>query len=130
MRNEYLEPLWEAFETYADYPAIVDRGAARSTAYRELREHVCRVVAWLDAQDVPDASFVPIILPQSMEYLAVEIGIWMAGHTAVPMGTAFPEDRVAYIREHCEAPFVIDGAAWGEIAAMAPAIPSPEPSTG
>ena len=121
MKNGYLEPLWEAFQTYADYPAIVDRGGERSTSYGELREQVCRVVAWFDAQDIAPASFIPIILPQSMEYLAVEIGTWMAGYTAVPMGTAFPPDRIAYIREHCEAPFVVDEAAWAEIAKTDPA---------
>ena len=43
MKNEYLEPLWDAFSTYAEYPAIVDRGGTRSTSYAELKEQVCRV---------------------------------------------------------------------------------------
>ena len=67
MNNGYLEPLWEAFQTYADYPAIVDHGGERSTSYGELGEQVCRVIAWFNAQDIAPASFVPIILPQSME---------------------------------------------------------------
>ncbi|MBQ9002514.1 MAG: AMP-binding protein, partial [Eggerthellaceae bacterium] len=121
MHNEYLEPLWEAFETYAEYPAVVDRGAARATSYREFGQLVCRVVAWLDARGVLDHSFIPIILPSSAEYLAAEIGAWMAGHTAVPMGPAFPPERIAYICEHCEAPLVIDEEAWEEIAATEPA---------
>ncbi len=121
MSNEYLEPLWEAFETYAEYPAIVDRGAQRLTSYAELKEGVCRVMAWLQAQGIDGASFIPIVLPQSMEYLAAEIGIWMAGHTAVPMGTAFPADRIAYICKHCDAPLVIDEAAWAQIEQTSPA---------
>ena len=120
MKNEYLEPLWEAFDTYAGYPAIVDEGGTRATSYAELKEKVCRVAAWLDAQGIEPASFIPIVMPQSMEYLAVEIGIWMAGHTAVPMGTAFPPDRIAFIREHCDAPFIVDEAAWNAIAATDP----------
>ena len=120
MRNEYLEPLWEAFDTYADYPAVVDRDAKRSTTYRELGELVCRVVAWLGGKNAPEHSFVPVILPSSVEYIAAEIGSWMAGHTAVPMGPSFPAERIAYICEHCESPLVIDEAAWNEIAATEP----------
>ena len=120
MKNEYLEPLWEAFDTYAEYPAIVDKGGTRATSYAELKDKVCRVAAWLDAQGVKSPAFIPIVMPQSMEYLAVEIGIWMSGNTAVPMGAAFPPDRVAYIREHCDAPLVVDEAAWAAIAASEP----------
>lgn len=120
MRNEYLEPLWEAFDTYAEYPAVVDRSATRSTTYRELGELVCRVVAWIDAKGLPEHSFIPVILPSSVEYLAAEIGSWIAGHTAVPMGPSFPAERIAYICEHCESPLVIDEAAWNEIAATDP----------
>ncbi len=120
MSNEYLEPLWEALNTYAEYPAIVDKSGQRQTSYAELKTLVCRVVAWLDAQGIAPASFVPIVLPSSMEYYAAEIGIWMAGHSSVPMGTAFPPDRIAYIMEHCEAPLCIDEAAWEEILATPP----------
>ena len=61
-------------------------------------------------------------MPQSMEYLAAEIGIWMAGHTSVPMGTTFPPDRIEYIRAHCDAPLVIDEGAWAEIEVTPPAV--------
>lgn len=121
MRNEYLEPLWEAFSTYAEYPAVVDEDGRRQTTYRELGELACRVAAWLDAQRIPEHSFVPVILPASAEYVAAEVGAWIAGHTAVPMGPAFPAERIAYIREHCDAPLAIDENAWAEIAATEPA---------
>ena len=121
MQNEYLQPLWDAFGEFADYPAIVDRGATRTTSYREFREIVCRVVAWICDKELAGPSFIPIVLPQSMEYVAAETGIWMAGHSSVPMGPAFPPERIAYIRDHCDAPFVIDEDAWAEIAATEPA---------
>ncbi|MDO4536799.1 MAG: amino acid adenylation domain-containing protein [Coriobacteriales bacterium] len=121
MDNEYLQPLWDAFASYADYPAIIDAGGTRTTSYREYATLVKRVITWLRGRDIPEHSFIPILMPQSLEYVVAEIGIWMAGHTAVPMGMAFPEDRIAYIREHCEAPLIFDGAAWHDAMEAAPA---------
>ena len=100
MRNEYLEPLWAAFGEFADYPAIVDRDGSRSTSYAQLKEAVGRTVAWLREKRIEPGSFVPIVMPTGMEYYAAEIGIWMAGHSAVLVGTAFPPERIAYIQEH------------------------------
>ena len=115
MQNEYLEPLWKAFDEYADYPAVVDEDGSRSTSYAQLKEAVCRTVAWLREKEITPGSFVPIVMPTGMEYYAAEIGLWMAGHSAVPMGTAFPPERVTYIREHCDSPLIIDEEAWTEI---------------
>ena len=89
--NEYLQPLWDAFGRFADLPAVVDNGG-RVTTYRQLGELTRRIAG----------------LPTSMEYIAAEMGVWMAGHAVVPMGTTFPEGRIEYIKEHCEAPLVID----------------------
>ena len=121
MHNEYLEPLWDAFGEYASYPAIVDRDGSRETSYAQLEAAVRRAMAWLGEQPLEGRAFIPVSLPSSMEYIAAEIAIWMCGHTAVPMGPAFPEERVEYICGHCEAPFVIDAAAQAHIDAMEPA---------
>ena len=50
MKNEYLEPLWEAFDTYADYPAIVDDAGKRATSYAELKEKVQARKSWVGAR--------------------------------------------------------------------------------
>ena len=105
--NEYLQPLWDAFERFADLPAVVDN-SGRVTTYRQLGELTRRIAGGLASLDLPENSFIPILLPTSMEYIAAEMGVWMAGHAVVPMGTTFPEGRIEYIKEHCEAPLVID----------------------
>ena len=105
--NEYLQPLWDAFERFAELPAVVDNGG-RVTTYRQLGELTRRIAGGLASLDLPENSFIPILLPTSMEYIAAEMGVWMAGHAVVPMGTTFPEGRIEYIKEHCEAPLVID----------------------
>ena len=105
--NEYLQPLWDAFERFADLPAVVDHGG-RVTTYRQLGALTRRIAGGLTSLDLPENSFIPILLPTSMEYIAAEMGVWMAGHAIVPMGTTFPEGRIEYIKEHCDAPLVID----------------------
>ena len=105
--NEYLQPLWQAFERYAELPAVVDKDG-RVTTYRELGQLTRHIACGLVRRQLPDHSFIPILLPTSMEYIAAEMGVWMAGHAVVPMGTTFPEGRIEYIKEHCEAPLVID----------------------
>ena len=105
--NEYLQPLWDAFERFADLPAVVDN-SGRVTTYRQLGELTRRIAGGLASLDLPENSFIPILLPTSLEYIAAAMGAWMAGHAVVPMGTTFPEGRIEYIKEHCEAPLVID----------------------
>lgn len=113
--NEYLQPLWNAFESFADLPAVVDKDG-RATTYRELGQLTRRIAGGLTKRKLPAHSFIPILLPTSMEYIAAEMGVWMAGHAFVPMGSTFPEGRVEYIREHCEAPLIIDEQTLQELA--------------
>ena len=107
MTNDYLRHLWDAIEKYSDKTAIVDCGGTRRTSYRELGALARRIAAGIEKLDLPANSFIPIQLPASMEYVATEMGVWMAGHAIVPLGTNFPPERVEYIREHCDAPLVI-----------------------
>lgn len=100
--------------------AMVDCGGERKTTYGELYELARKTAAWLQSKDLPANSFVPIRMTASMEYMAVEFGIWMAGHAIVPLGDNFPEERVNYILSHCEAPLVIDEATMKEIAKCTP----------
>ena len=77
--NEYLEPLWSAFERFANLPAVVDKDG-RVTTYQELGELTRRIAGGLSKRQLPEHSFIPILLPTSMEYIAAEMGVWMTGH--------------------------------------------------
>ena len=68
----------------------------------------CRVAGYLQQKNYLAHSFIGICLPTSMEYVAAEIGIWLAGHAIVPMGDKYPKDRIDYIMHHCESPLLID----------------------
>ena len=69
----------------------------------------CRVAGYLHQKNYPHHSFIGICLPASVEYVAAEIGIWLAGHAIVPMGDQFPKDRIDAIMQHSEAPLLVDG---------------------
>ncbi len=88
--------------------ALADRGGTRQTTYAELDRQARRMAAYLQSLSLPPSSFIPIRLPAGAEYLAAEVGIWLAGHAIVPLGEEFPRERVGYIREHCQAPLIID----------------------
>ena len=127
--NEYLEPLWSAFERFAELPAVVDKNG-RVTTYQELGQLTRRIAGGLVERQLPEHSFIPVMLPTSMEYIAAEMGVWMAGHAIVPMGDTFPEGRVEYIREHCEAPLIINEQLFNELAQseeISPLTPHPSP---
>lgn len=127
MTNEYLQPLWEAFEKNADKAAVIDQGGRRCTNYGELGCLTRRIATGLKEMNLPPHSFLPILLPASMEYLAAEMGVWMAGYAIVPMGMTFPSERVEHIKKHCEAPLVIDSAMLSRLAASPDAFGAHEP---
>ena len=56
-----------------------------------------------------------------MEYVAAELGIWMAGHAVVPLDNQFPQERISYIVGHSESPLLIDEAVMDEMLATPPA---------
>lgn len=124
----FLKWLIDTFEQCPQKIAVIDHGGMRKTTYEGLYQMACRVVGYLNGLHLPDHSFIGICLPTSMEYIASEIGIWMAGHAIVPMGDQFPQSRIKQIMQHCESPLLIDEAVMSEIVATAPVEPVALPS--
>ena len=107
MTNEFLQPIWESIEKYSDNTAIVDN-QGRKTTYGQLGSMARHIAAGIEKMNLPLNSFIPVILPYSMEYVAAELGVWMAGHALVPMGENFPPERIRHIKENSDATFVLD----------------------
>ena len=105
---KFILRLLDSFKANEDKVAVVDQNGQRQTTYKELFTNVCRVVSYLQQKNYPPHSFIGICLPSSMEYVAAEIGIWLAGHAIVPMGYKFPKDRIKYIMHHCESPLLVN----------------------
>ena len=105
---KFILRLLDSFKTNEDKIAVVDQNGQRQTTYKELFTMACRVAGYLQQKNYPPHSFIGICLPTSMEYLASQIGIWLAGHAIVPMGDKYPKDRIDYIMHHCESPLLIN----------------------
>ena len=105
---KFILRLLDSFKANEDKVAVVDQNGQRQTTYKELFTMACRVAGYLQQKNFPQHSFIGICLPTSVEYLASEIGVWLAGHAIVPMGDKFPTDRIDYIMGHCESPLLID----------------------
>ena len=106
--NKYLNLLLEAPEAFADKPALIDRKGKRSSNYAQFGELMLKTASWVYAKHLNERAFIPVCFESSLEYAAAVCGVWLAGHTAVPMGQAFPPERIKYICMNCDAPFVID----------------------
>ena len=107
-KAKFILRLLDSFKANEDKVAVVDQNGQRQTTYKELFTNACRVAAYLQQKKYPPHSFIGICLPTSMEYVASEIGIWLAGHAIVPMGDKYPQDRIDYIMLHCESPLLIN----------------------
>ena len=105
---KFIVRLLDSLKTHEDKIAVVDQNGQRQTTYKEFFTMACKVAGYLLQQNYPPHSFIGICLPTSREYLASEIGIWLAGHAIVPMGDKYPKDRIEYIMQHCESPLLIN----------------------
>ena len=105
---KFILRLLDSLKTNEDKIAVVDQNGQRQTTYKDLFIMACRVAGYLQQKNYPPHSFIGICLPTSMEYLASQIGIWLAGHAIVPMGDKYPKDRIDYIMHHCESPLLIN----------------------
>ncbi len=109
----FLSGFKKMVDTQPDKVAIVDRGGARSTTYRELAGVSGQVAAKLLETGDMSGQAVLVCMDRRMEYVAAEIGIMMAGAAYVPLLPEYPAERIAYIRNDCGATCMID-AAWME----------------
>ena len=117
---KFILRLLDSFKANEDKIAVVDQNGQRQTTYKELFKMACRVAGYLQQKNYPSHSFIGICLPTSMEYVAAEIGIWLAGHAIVPMGDKYPKDRIDYIMGHCEASLLINETIFKTISNEAP----------
>ena len=106
--SKFILRLLDSLKTNENKIAVVDQNGQRQTTYKELFTMACRVTGYLQKKNYPPHSFIGISLPTSIEYVAAEIGIWIAGHAIVPMGDKYPKDRIDYIMHHCESPLLIN----------------------
>ena len=80
----YLEQLAEHIKNIPGKTAIADREGERETSYETLWSLSDRIAAVLIKRGVRKGTFVSILLPREMEYIAASLGILNAGGVIVP----------------------------------------------
>ena len=115
MKSVFIEQVLSNCQQYANKVAIVDKEGSRNTTYMELYQLALKVSSYINQQLIPEHSFISVRMPNCMEFMAAELGIWLANCAAVPMGMNSPEERTATIMKDCECPLLIDLDLMGEI---------------
>ena len=121
VKSQIVNRFIEAVKAYGPKSAVVDwpdGGSERRTTFDTLMQRARQVAAFIHDKGIAPQSFITLELPAGMEFLAGEMGVWMARCVAVPVGTTFPEERKAFIRQHCEAVVNIDEELMGTMGTM------------
>jgi len=94
--------------------AVID-GKGRVNTYGDFLEIIERTSGYIKSKGIGPKSFIVINIPNSMEYLAIEYGVWLSGCAIVPASPLYPKERIDYISGHCEAKLVVDEDVLAEI---------------
>ena len=108
MKSSFIQDLLETATRYENKVAFIDLDGSRPTTYGQLLALARKVAAYLHQQGVVPHSNVCIRMPDTMEFMAAEIGVWLSGCAAVPIGMNSPEERVRSIALNCESALLID----------------------
>ena len=81
--------------------AVVD--SISQLTYRELDEKSDSLAHWLVSQGVAPGDFVAIKMDRVKEFLVAVLATQKAGAAYVPIDVDYPEDRINYMVENCEA---------------------------
>lgn len=110
----FIEEIVKNSKIHPDKPAVIDQDGQRVTTYAQLVDKAKRMANYIKELDLPHNSYILFQLPTSMECLVTELGIWMNNHVVVPIGEAFPQERIDYIKNHSESPLMITPAHFNE----------------
>ena len=121
--NTYISYFSETAKSHGERTALVDRDGTRRTSYAQLLDMSGRVAAKLLSKNHAPGTPIIINMDRRREYVAAYLGIQMAGCAAVTVIPEYPQERVDYIREDCQAKdtvtldFFADLAEWQPVTA-------------
>ena len=120
MESKFIHQLLNTVANFEGKVAIVDQNGDRRTTYKELFTLARQVAAYIKEKGIAPQSFIGIRMPDSMEFMAAEIGVWLSRCAAVPMGIKFPQSRVDFIMQHSESAVLITEDTMDEVRVMTP----------
>ena len=108
MKSIFIKELLATAARYENKVAFVDLDGSRSTTYGQLLSLAKKVAAYLRQKGVAPHSNVCIRMPDTMEFMAAEIGVWLSKCAIVPIGMNSPQERVEAIAQNCDNALLID----------------------
>lgn len=88
-----------------DATAIVYEG--RQFSYRELNEASNRLAHWLIEQGIGTEDRVAVLLDKSPDVVITALGLVKSGAVYVPVDPSYPQDRLDFILDDCDAKLVL-----------------------
>lgn len=124
-----IDRILSSCEKHGDKTAVVDCDGQRRTSYAELLRKIRAVADYLDSLGIEKTeiegeyglplnrkvAFAAIKLPAGADFLAAEIGAWMAGFAVIPLGEHYPQSRIDYILAHSGAKILVDSGLYEKI---------------
>ena len=90
-----------------DAIAVVYEG--RRLTYRAINEAANRLAHWLIGQGIGSEDRVAVLLDKSPNLVVTALGIAKAGAVYVPVDPTYPQDRLEFILDDCDARLVLRG---------------------
>lgn len=102
--NANFRTVYELFQEQVDrHPdiACIEYGDS-SITYREVNERANRLAHYLNKLGAGPESFIGVFLDRSPEMIVSILAIMKSGAGYVPISTAYPNDRIAYIMDQAK----------------------------
>ena len=111
---EGLSAFFDKLESFSNRIAVVDHDGERSTTYRDFYEKCKKVNAYLRKKGIAAEDTVAIHVPRGMEYMAVRVGVIMAGAAWVSLEDMMGPERIAFVMKDCNCKLEFTMQCWEE----------------
>ena len=117
---DWLSAYFDKLELFSERIAVVDHDGERSTTYRQFYENCKKVNAYLRKKGIGTEDTVAIHVPRGMEYMAVRVGVIMAGAAWVSLEDMMGPERIAFVKKDCNCKLEFTMQCWDEAMKEAP----------
>lgn len=117
---DWLSAYFDKLELFSERIAVVDHDGERSTTYRQFYENCKKVNAYLRKKGIGTEDTVAIHVPRGMEYMAVRVGVIMAGAAWVSLEDMMGPERIAFVMKDFNCKLEFSMQCWDEAMKEAP----------
>ena len=117
---EGLSAFFDKLESFSNRIAVVDHEGGRNTTYLQFYENCKKVNAYLRKKGIGTEDTVAIHVPRGMEYMAVRVGVIMAGAAWVSLEDMMGLERIAFVMKDCGCKLEFTMQCWDEAMKEAP----------